>query len=59
MDSPDTTQLRAEIERLRTAKRRWMALADERAIEVGALKVEVERLREALVEAQANASHRY
>lgn len=51
-------QLRAEIERLRTDKARWMALADKRAIEVGTLKVQVARLQAALVEAQGNAPRR-
>jgi hypothetical protein len=38
-------KLRAEIERLRQQTRRWMALADQRAIEVGTLKTEVRRLQ--------------
>ena len=38
-------KLRADIERLREQKRGWMALADQRAIEVGTLKTEIKRLQ--------------
>jgi hypothetical protein len=45
MDDQQIARLNAEIERLREQKCRWMRLADERAIEVGTLKLEVERLQ--------------
>jgi hypothetical protein len=45
MDDQQIARLYAEIARLREERRRWMALADQRAIEVGTLKVQVERLQ--------------
>jgi hypothetical protein len=42
------TELCTEIARLREQKLRWMALADQRAIEVGTLKTEIKRLRQVI-----------
>ena len=39
------TELCTEIARLREQKLRWMALVDQRAIEVGTLKIEIKRLQ--------------
>ena len=45
MNHQQIEKLHAEIVRLREEKRRWMALADQRAIEVGTLKTELKRLQ--------------
>jgi hypothetical protein len=44
-DDQQIARLCAEIERLREQKHRWMAVADQRAIEVGTLKTEIKRLQ--------------
>jgi hypothetical protein len=41
-------RLNADIERLREERRRWITLADQRAIEVGTLKTEIKRLQRAI-----------
>jgi hypothetical protein len=50
---------RGEIERLREQKRRWMELADQRAIEVGTLKTEITRLQTPHGWAARHPSHWY
>jgi regulator of replication initiation timing len=48
-----TEELKREIERLQDAKRRALAIADERAKEAVALRLENERLRAQLAERQS------
>jgi hypothetical protein len=45
LEGQQIARLNAEVERLREERRRWIALADQWAIEVGTLKTEIKQLQ--------------